>query len=259
MINLNTEYSIIANGEVANMMNNFNTEMIISTIKKSLELKVKSYPTIMPNIIASYESYMKIQKATYTGYSAEIDEKAEELYRSSLEILANHYNFYINIQDTFSLSSPAIHLYELLVSSFQKNIVDFFVNYIIKEQNGLYDLLNLSQYKKSKDSSTIYNKKLWKNSKLSLINANLELVLDNICTFDITFENFLSYCNISNALKEYILSFTFPKDDFFKNHIAYWIKYSEFSSPLITEIRLNIQYMIPDEMRQAQINIIKGE
>lgn len=257
----NSEYVIVTDAEVSSMMAHFGSELILSIVTESLNMRVSNYMKFIPNHALSYESYIKEQLQVYSMYSDVIKANSENVYNNIIFTLADFYNLEINIyNDGKSLSSPAIHLYDLLVSKFQFNLVKFFETFIIREADNLYDQLNLVQYKKNKDSNTIYNKKLWKNSKLSLICSNLEKVLDSICYFDISFEDFINivYCD-NRVIGDYILSIVNPKVDFFKTYIAPWILNSEYRSPLITEIRLSLQNSIPQESYDNQINSLKGE
>ena len=249
MINsMNNEYTIISDAEVANMIEYFDRDLINTMILQSLNIRVTNFPRFMPNYAIGYESYFKEQIKNYPDLSNEFRFKSDDIYSDIIRILSNFYKLDVMYEDNTPLSSKAIHMYDLLISQFQMNIIKFFVNYIICEVNGLYDQLELSQYKKSKDSTTIYNKKVWKfNNKLALISANLELVIDNICQFDISFENFINIVYKDNRyIGDYLLSFLAPRVDYFKEYITCWFNInSEFRIPLITEIRLSLMDLIP--------------
>lgn len=235
-------YNVTTENEIAIILSHFNTEYIFDVIKDNIAQKFNTYQMNMPNVVVSFEQYFKQLQMIYDNPTdrLNIENTRIETYKEILYILSNEFNLeidYENIQDYYSIT---YYLYDLLVSGFNNHVVNFFTNYIIKEKNGIYDLLNLGELKKNKDTSTIYNKKIYKNAKVAIINANLEYVIDSMSAFDITFNMILNTIYQDKNMVRMIESVVAPRVDFFKG--AYiGILRSNIRPILLTNIRLEIQ------------------
>lgn len=246
-----SSYHVTTENEVAVILSHFSFDYIYDVIRDSISQKGNFYQTNLPNIVASSEQYFKQLKMVYDNPDDlnKIEETRQNTYKTILEILANAYALdinYENIQDYYSI---AYYLYDLLVSEFSNKMVDFFTNYIVKEKNVLYDTLQLNNLKKSKDTSTIYNKKMYKNTKLAIINANLEYVMDCICGFDITFNTILNTIYQDKNMIKFIENIVSPKIEFFTSYIN--MLRSPIRPIILTNIRLSIQNISMNE----EINI----
>ena len=137
-------------------------------------------------------------------------------------------------------------MYEFFISSFQQNITTFFTNYVLKEKVSLYEMLELVNRRKNKDISTAYAKSNIRNPKLAIISANLEYVIEQICsTFDITLDKYISLVYGNNTpITKHLISVLTPQVDFFKTHVSplFLNPNSTFRSILITDIRLSLQH-----------------
>jgi hypothetical protein len=247
-------YNVCVETEISNILSHFNTQFIFDVIKDNINNRTSYIQMLNGNIPASFEQYFKQIKMRYTGDIQTIDQVRIDTYREIIKILCNECKLqYIEsqIQDYYS---AAYYLYDFLVANFTNNLVGFFANYIIKEKNGLYDSLKLNEYKKNKDSSTSYSKKIYKNIKLAIINSNLDYVIDNICVFDISFQNILSTVYFDKNVIKYIESIVTPLNDFFKMYYVSLIQ-SNLRPILLTNIRLEIQKLSVFE----DINIIKTD
>ena len=120
-------------------------------------------------------------------------------------------------------------------------LISFFTNYINREKNSLYEALELAS--KRKEASP-YSKKIYKNSnsKLAIIHANLEYVIQNICSYDIDFDTFVELSYIpERALSRFILSILQDNGDFFKRICVPYI--NENFGPITTQIKFALQEM----------------
>lgn len=239
----NNTYNIITENEISVILAHFNKDYIFDIIKSNISDRFKYTQLNMPNIINSFERYYKQIKVTHDNLPSivkEVDEARNETYREVISILTKEYNFTFNYDEFQDLCSIAYYLYDFLVCNFTNNIVTFFTNFIITERNGLYEALNLSNMKKSKDSSTIYNKKVYKNTKLAIINANLEYVLDNIVNFDITLSCLLNNIYQDKNIVKYLELAIIPIQDFFKNIIVPIYQNPRLKTAIITEITMKL-------------------
>lgn len=232
-------YNIVSNNELASILNYFNEDYINNIIDYNLINKFKPYNPPIANLVSSFELNFNTMIDNY-GALEEIKQQRISTYMHIIEYICNYYNMDYSIEGA-DIYSAAHVIYDLFISNFSNNIINFFTNYIIKERNTLYNGLNLISLKKNKDSSTLYSKKIfYKSVKIGAINANMELVLDSIKVFDIPFEEVLSFIYPKNIVN-FIISIIRPRDDFYKSVFVPIIDNPEHRSSLITSIRLNLQ------------------
>ena len=242
MINsTNTEFGGTHESELAYVLSKFNNDFIYNTVNESLANKLRVYDYEAPNIVIAFEQNFVLVKEEFPGNTDEITYVRNETYSNIIKILCDHYQLAINIDDDTDLFNITSVLYSLLVSSFQKSIVTFFVNFINKEKVSIYEMLQLYNKKKNKDNSMLYSKKIFKDQILGIITANLEYVINSICSgFDISLDTYLS-CVYQDNYEMYTLltSILSPVNNFFRTYISS-VFLSEFRSILITAIRLEM-------------------
>lgn len=239
-------YNIALEGEVSDILSHFNSDFVFDIIKDNINNRFNYFQLAMVNIPASFESRFKQAKLTYPENADQIESVRLDTYNQILKILSNSCSISVNYNNITDIYSAAYYLYDFFVSNFSNNLVTFFANYIVKEKNMLYDALHLAEYKKNKDSSTIYSKKLYKNSKLAIINANLDYVIDNICVFDMPFYTILNTIYQDKNIIKYLNDICIPVYDFFK-YTYIPILQSQFRPMILTNIRLEIQRLSIDE------------
>jgi len=245
----NNTYNINTENEVSIILSHFNSEFLFNVIKDNITRKTEYYQIGMPNIVAAYENRFKQLMSIYTSELdlQNIKQTREETYKEIIDILCREYNLQLNQNlDNEDYYSIAYYLYSFLVSDFKNNVVLFFTNYIMKEKNYLYDYLELNDLKRSKDTTTIYNKKTYKNSKIAIINANLEFVINSIFVFDIDMNTLLNCIYDNKNIVKFLENTIQPVHDFFKYHISGFMQ-SQFRPILITDIRLSIQKLSMSE------------
>jgi len=244
----NIEYNITTESEVAEILSHFNSEYILNVIRDNILRKHNFYPMNPPNIVMAYDTNFKILQNNYPEKSVDIENVRIETYKEIIDILCREYQLQFNDIDQ-DYYSTAFYLYNFLLSEFSSCLINFFANFIIKEKNSLYDSTGLVDMKKNKDTSTIYNKKIYKNTKLAIINANLEHVIDNICTYDISLNTVLSNIYFDKNIVRHIESVITPIYDFFKTSYVPIVQ-SEIKPLLLTNIRFQIQRMSNESIDQ---------
>jgi len=253
----NSEYAIVTDNEVAQILSHFNNDYVYATVTRSISEKLRPYSMSLPNIVISYEQYYKQATDNYPDVKDAIWEARNGVYEQIIKLLCDAYQLVFN--DTEDLYSSAVYLYDFLVSNFQNNIITFFTNYILKEKNSIYDLLNLGALKRNKDTSTMYSKKIYKHTRLGIICANLERVIDNINNFDIDFNTYVDivYGYDNRNIAKHIQLVTSPINNFFKTYVASCFNTS-MRPVLITSIRLKLQESATESDLNTN-NIIKEE
>lgn len=243
-------YDISTENEISTILSHFDSDYIFNIIKDNASKKFDYYQMNIPNIVAAFEQHFKQLKLIY--YSPEDIENIEyvrnETYREIIKILCDSYNLEFNTDiDIQDLYSSAFYLYDFLISNYKNYVVRFFTNFIIKEKNGLYESLNLSQFRKNKDSSTIYNKKMFKNPKIAIIASNLEYVIKNICVFDIPFNLILHNVYTDKHIIRFLESIVSSRGDFFKENYVSLLN-TTARPILLTDIRLSLQDLFTEDI-----------
>lgn len=246
-------YNICAENEISIILSHFNSEFIFDVIKDNINKRFQYCQLNMTNIPASFEQHFKQLQATFTGDIDSIEDTRIDTYKQIINILCTESGLQFNEYAVTDYYSAAFYLYNFLVSNFVNNLVSFFANYIIKEKNNLYESLGLVNFKKNKDSSTLYAKRIYKNTKLAIINANLDYVIDNICVFDIPFELLLNTIYQDKNAVKYLSSMVTPLYDFFKTTYVSLVQ-SGLRCILLTNIRMEIQRLSVSE----EISITNG-
>lgn len=242
-----TQMNIFNEADLSNILMNCGFENIIDIIENNIDYRFNNNIT---NLAGTIENVFKIHIANVgEGNPAlnSLKEIKEQAYTNIINIICNKFNITFNSEFyTGDLYTVAYILYNFLISNFRDNISNFYTNFIIREKNNIYDILEIARFKKQKNSTTIYNKKTYNNQKLGLIAANLNFVLDNMSTFDLSFNNIIEniFYNDINIAK-FILTYFIPNGDFYKDTILP-IFNSVYKSTLIIDISHKINQLSID-------------
>lgn len=235
-------YNVVTENELAEVLSHYSSEFIFSIIDQGMKNRFNGVPIAsIPNAVAAWEQNFKAIIEYYGETSKEeVIRVRDETYREIIDCICKEFNLNFTIDDSVDLYSAAYHLYDLFISNFSSSMTTFFANFIYKERSNLYDSLGLAEMKKNKDSSTLYGKKLYKDAKLAIINANIDIVIKEIVEMDIPFHLVINHIYGNTELKKYILSIVSSNDDFFRT--AYVpILNSDIRPDVITAIRFKLQ------------------
>lgn len=239
------EYNITTENEVASVLSHFNTDFIIDIIRQNILNKDRTMFLPMANIVTSYEQNFKDIAVRYPGEIQQISSVRLKTYAEIIDELCHYYNLQFNDNGELDYYSAAFYLYDFLVSNFSSHMCFFFANYIYRERNSIYDAMHLNDLKKNKDTSTTYGKKVYKDVRLAVINANIDRVIANMETFDIPLSTILSIIYPDKSVVNYIMQIISPIYDFY-NSIYVPCMNKDTRPILITNIRLLIQQMSID-------------
>lgn len=239
----NSDYMVVSTNEVASIISRFTPEMIDDIIQDAIQNKFRSYSPRLVNIVESIEQNYKYSIAALPDYTNELRSSRQDTYKQIIYKICSIHNIGLtqSLEDMDDQLYPyAWAIYELLVANFTVNIVNFFTNFIYREKSTIYESLELASRKK--DASP-YSKRLFKSngsSKLAVIHANLEFVLNNICAYDITLENFISTAYIDNRQMVKLLSSIIQDNgDFFKQQVIPY--FHQNMAVISTNIRFALQ------------------
>lgn len=214
-------YNINTEGEVSRILSHFDSNFILNVIRDNLNQRFRYNPIASPNIVNSFEQNFKLIKDNYQTNHDEIDSVRLNTYKEIIDIICQEYKLQFVDYDNLDYYSAAFYLYDFLVSNFNNYMAFFFANFIYRERNSIYDSLDLNNMKKNKDTSTLYGKKLYKDVKLAIISANIDYIVDNMCSYDIILDSILDYIYPDKNIVAYISSIIVPVEDFYKtNYVA---------------------------------------
>ena len=236
-------YNVVTENELSEVLSHYNSDFVFSIIDQCLKYRFMNVPvTQYPNVVAGWEQNFKAIIAQYGDNSREeVMRVRNETYSEIIDTICKEFNMSFTIDDTVDLYSAAYHMYELMVSNFTDNMVTFFANFIYKERSYIYDSLNLAEMKKNKDSSTIYGKKIYKDIKLAVINANIDAVVTGVCSMDIPYHLIISTIFGNNSdKKKFIMAITAGGADFFQTAYVRVLN-SDIRADVITAIRFKLQ------------------
>ena len=236
-------FNVVTENELTEVLSHYSSEFVYSIVDEAMKSRFNGVPiTAIPNVVGAWEQNFKAIRAQYGMESnEEVIRVRNETYVEIIDTICKEFGLGFTVDDTVDIYSAAFHLYDLFVSNFMGNMTSFFANFIYKERSNLYESMNLSELKKNKDSSTIYGKKIYKDIKLAVINANIDMVISEICAMEIPFHSIIGViCGNNSELKRYYLSIISASTDFFNNTYV-TILNSDIRADVITNIRFKLQ------------------
>ena len=250
------EFSVATENELSEVLSHYSSEFIYSILEKAMKSRFEGLPIVaMPNVIGAWEQNFKAIIAQYgEGSTTEVYRVRNETYVEIINTICKEFGLNFTIDDSIDLYSAAFYLYDLFVSRFTDNMTIFFANYIYRERAAIYDSLGLADMKKNKDSSTLYGKRVFKDIRLAIINANIDMVISQIAAMDFPFYSIIMTIYGANSeMARYILTIVSADNEFFDR--AYLnILNSDIRPEIITNIRFKLQ-----ELAMSNDMITDGE
>ena len=252
-------FNITTENELAVVLSHYSDEFVFTVITNALKERFERVPVItLPNVVAAWEQNFKAIVAQY-GNIEDVNRVRNETYMQIIDIICKEFGLNFTIDDSIDLYSAAYHLYDFLISNFTNNMITLFANYIYKERVNIYESLNLANLKKNRDSSTIYGKKIYKDIKLAVINANIDMVVSEVCSADMTLYNVIGIIYGNNSeLKRYLISIISAGSEFF-NKAYVSVLNSDIRPDIITGIRFRLQEIaISHDQASYDVNVVSN-
>lgn len=244
-MNNNVAYNIVAENELSIILSHYSTEFVISVVEEALNRRKTEFPIMqIPNIVAAWESNFNMIISDYIDYPQareEVIAVRNSTYSEIIKCICKEFNLNFTIDEYVDIYTAAYNMYDFFVCCYANNLVNFICNFIFREKASLYEAMSLSEYKKNKDSGTIYGKKLFKDVRLAIINANLNKVIDYISVMDIPLYNIFA-SNPNTFMGNYMNSIVSTEGDFFKNFYMQTLN-SHLRADYLTAIRLTLNSM----------------
>ena len=232
-------YNMVAEGEIAQLLSRFNSSYVMDVIDSHLRNRFAFNPAVSnPNIVSSFELNFKDMMNRFPTDADNIVSVRYETYLTIINKICAEFGLqYIgNEPDCYIL---AYNLYDFLVSGFSRNIINFFARYIYMNRQTLYSNMGLDKYKKVKDSSSNYIRKIYDDTTVAVIIARIKEVIYYISGFDVDFYTFLTF-NYSRDVCDFIYQNVQPYGNIFKEEFCNVIN----NPAILTEIRIAIQKLL---------------
>ena len=237
-------YNIVSENELSEVIAHFNTEFIMSIIDSAIAIRYNpSAFTNNPNVVDAWDMNFKqiVEYYQNTDMTERVAVLRANTYKEIIDRICRVHDLNFTVEEV-DLYTAAHYLYQFLVSQFIYYMDYFFASYIVREADALFDGMELGMMRKNKDTSTVYNKRIFKNEKIAVIAANIDRVVQYICGMDFSFDYIAYNCGFTREEAEYILRIVSPASSFFTTCYVPII-----SNDLVRPMHLNnIRFMIRD-------------
>lgn len=236
--NIDTDYAI---GEI---LSRFDSEYITSVIQTSIENKFRPFSEPMPNMVAVLSRQFKGVLDNAPDYKNEVLNVEQQTYQEICQMICNYYNLQFD-RDSDELYGETLRtfsflLYDIFVARFTENIINFYTSYIMRNIDFIYNyLIEMPDIKKPKENS-IQAQKMYINPKFALIHSNINQVILNMASYDISLTELLSYITDYNTTAM-ITKYVVDVGDIYKNHFASYIIDKNTMSGILTSVKLQLQ------------------
>lgn len=239
---MDSGYELTSEHQLSEILANFSSDYIYDVIGDHIDKRYEFAVIQKPNIVNAFKANFDNIRTNFPIDIENINAVEEDTYRNIIDIICNRCNVSFDRETDDNIYLAAATIYDFLVSGFNKHMVDFIINLIIKEQDSIYSTLGLEESKRNKDSATIYNRKTMDNTKLAVINANLLQVFQYIATLDINIIDLLEFCYQAPIIN--LISSNFNENiNIYNDFMKTILSNERFLPEYITEIRLRIQGM----------------
>lgn len=248
--NFSTDKEILANANVDNivaeLLSHFEPEYIDEMVRTALsvENRFRPYMGNAPNLVSALEQNFKLMMENFESYTENIAETRDLRYFQTIQIICEYYNLTFEPVEfqgyPHDFYTSAYLIYNFFISEFTQITINFFINYIIQERNGLYEAI--SNDPNRKDYGIAYSKKIFKNTKLATLHSNIELTIGTICQAQIDLPTLISIAYMGDQNKiSYLTAVIHENNIFFNEHIIPFLNDPIRQPQLITSIKLGLQ------------------
>lgn len=264
----NKEYEVQANNQLSSILGYFDIDYTLSIVEDTLNEMYNRFDLASrPNIVSGFEDIFKYKLAGYkeiwdTFEKNNFYQTRSDIYTAIIRLICARYNLNFNNDqelDENQLYSLTYYMYDLFVSRFDYYLVSFFARMINNEKDELYERFHLDELKKNKDTSTLYSKMVFNNNdKLSIISANLPMIISGLSYLDIPDRKVLTYIYPDNPDAVNMLEmFITPQISYF-TMFSSLLNVEQLKYDILIQVRLKLQIEYLDLMPEAQ-QLKKGD
>lgn len=228
---------------IGTILSHFDSEYINHVISDSLNMKFRPFDPPMPNMVDVLNRQFESIILNSPDYINEVRNVQTETYKEIINMICSYYN--LTFTGDFDSMNPqemygAAHtLYDIFISRFTEYMINFFVHYIINNSDSIYAYLNSDENSKKPKENGAYSKSFI-DPKFIIIHANINQVIYNMASYDISLQEMIGYFVDRNSA-DYLISVLQDNNDIYKNHYASYIIDQRYSAGVLTNIKLNLQ------------------
>jgi hypothetical protein len=238
--------SITTDYGLATILSNFESDYIIHIVKDSLTMKFRPFEsTPMPNIVDIYQrNFLDIEQNSDQEYLEKIESVKHDTYEEIINIICSYYDISYTI-DLSEYSGDRLYsicriLYDIFVCRFSENFISFIVKYIISNCDSIYSYLEKDENSIKPKEIGQYDRKNYLDNKFILIHANLNTVIYNMTSYDISLNELFGYFLDTKTYNEFSNIFV-ENTNVFKNHFAIYINDPIYQAGVMTNAKLLLQ------------------
>lgn len=228
---------------IGSILSNFETPFIIHTIQDSLNMKFRPFAEPMPNFVNILQRQFETILANSPDYKDQIEETRDKTYIEIIETICGYYGLVftkpfeeIHPTELFGIAST---MYDIFISRFTEYMIDFYIRYIIDNSDSIIAYLSKADnvYKpKEKDNVG----RTFIDHKFLIIHQNLNMIVMNMTTYDITLDDLINYFlppNMAVRMNELLDD----SGDIYKNYYAVYLQDQRYMADVLTVIKLELQ------------------
>ena len=227
------------------LLEHFDLEYIFSVLYDKINNFNYTSSLIEPNIINAFESNFRRMFDELPGDGDNIKSIRDQTYRITIDILTKKFNITFNTEDeNIDLYTAAAYLYEFLICRRNEIMVNFFVSFIINNKESLYTALINDGFKKMRDISSNYSRRVYIDQKIVLITAGMNKVLNYIGEMDVKLVNIFQSTYIDPKVVQFLDNAFSDNANFFKDQYMSVLNNPEISPIIITDIKISLQKIV---------------
>lgn len=236
-------YNIDTDAGIGSILSNLDSDYIIHVVDDSLSKRFRPFDEPMANMVDVLERHFITILQNAPDYTEKVKEVRKLTYIEIISRIIDFYQLQLNIDlsetDEENIHTIAKLLYDVFISRFTDNMINFFVTYIIDNADNIYNYLkSMNNINRPRDNGA-YARNNFLDEKFILIHANANMVIYNIAGYDINLDTLFKYF-FNAQVADYLNSIIDDTNDIYKYHYASFIK-SNFGPEVITRIKLELQ------------------
>jgi hypothetical protein len=236
-------YNIDTDAGIGTILANFDSDNIMHIVDNSILKKFRPFDEPMPNMVDVLERNFIALLQNAPDYTEKIKDVRTETYIEIISRIIDYYQLSMTTEledlDPENIHTIAKFLYDVFISRFTDNMINFFVSYIIDNADNIYSYLkSMDNINRPRDNGA-YAKSNFLEEKFILIHANANMVIYNIAGYDISLNTLFNYF-FGPQIASYLNSLIEDTNDIYKYHYAQYIR-SSYGPEVITRIKLELQ------------------
>jgi hypothetical protein len=233
---------------IGTILSNFSSDYITHVMEDSLQLEKKFRPfgEPMPNFVDVLNRNFLAVYAEAPDYSDKVQEVRIETFKEIILMICRYYN--LSFCAPFEEIPPeelygiARKMYDIFVSNYTDNMINFFTGYIIRNADQIIKYLQSDPTAIKPKEVGLYDHKNYIDPKFILIHANINKVIYNMASYDIDLTTLLSYFYDQIAFIR-MNSLLRDNGDIYKNHYAICLRDQRYVAGILTNVKLRLQSM----------------